>query len=84
VTADRIIYLPRGVSVDERTCAGLALTASYWAVPVASVSPGEDPALAEEVAAELAIELAAVAAALSVRCVRPTHLPRSARRRRAR
>ena len=53
--------------MQERTCAGLALTASYWAAPVAPPEP-IDPELAEILAAE--------AAALQVRCSHPIGRPR--------
>lgn len=63
-------------ALHSRTCAGLALTASYWSVPAAVSSQGNDPI----VSAALAAEIAAEASALSVRCAHPAYLPRQRRR----
>lgn len=66
--------------MQERTCAGLALFASYWRVPTVVPSQVTDPGLA----AELEAELAAVAEALNVRCRHPVYLPRQRRAARGR
>jgi hypothetical protein len=55
----------------ERICAGLALTASYWAAPPSPAEPVDDPELAEILAAE--------AAAFQVRCGHPIGRPRQRR-----
>lgn len=66
--------------MQERTCAGLALTASYWAVPTPVPRQPDDPL----VAAAVASELAATTAALAVRCGHPGYLPRQRRAARGR
>lgn len=62
--------------MQERICAGLALTAAYWAEQPTPTEPIDDPELAAIIAAE--------AAAFHVRCSHPIGRPRqrqSARRR---
>ena len=77
-------------ALHERTCAGLALTASYWALPSAVPHQGSDPGVSDPVvsdplaSAAIAAEIAAVAAALSVRCAHPVYLPRQRRAARGR
>jgi hypothetical protein len=66
--------------VLERTCAGLALTASYWTVPAGAPPELDDPVAA----AALAEEVAAAAAALAVRCQHPGYLPTQRRAARGR
>jgi hypothetical protein len=61
--------------VYERTCAGLAMTAAYWALPVPSQSdPGAEP-VDEFGSAGPSLAQVAAAAALNVRCAHPTQLP---------
>src|SRR5215218_2215381 len=82
-------------ALHERTCAGLALTASYWALPSAMRHQGSDPVVSDPVVSDpvasdpvvgaaIAAEIAAVAAALSVRCAHPVYLPRQRRAARGR
>jgi len=72
-------------ALHEKRCAGLALTASYWALPSAVPHQGSDPVVGDPMVNDaIAAEIAAVAAALSVRCARPVYLPRQRRAARGR